>query len=82
MQCYSGGYLATCLYNYFASQIGPNWALTAAHCVHDAAAEADLPANSLSLVLGVHDRTNLTARARCHILAKCVTIICAQKSVC
>ena len=46
------------------SQIGPNWALTAAHCVHDDETEAALPANSLSLVLGVHDRRRLTSRAR------------------
>ena len=46
------------------SQIGPNWALTAAHCVHDEETEAALPASSLYLVLGVHDRTRLTARAR------------------
>ena len=51
-------------HNHLTTQIGPNWALTAAHCVHDDETEAALPANSLSLVLGVHDRTKLTARAR------------------
>ena len=45
-------------------QIGPNWALTAAHCVNVTDTEAPLPAESLTLMLGVHDRTKLPEDTR------------------
>ena len=50
--------------NIFFSQIGSNWALTAAHCVYDNDLEENFPANSLTVVFGVHNRTKLTARTR------------------
>ena len=42
-------------------QVGTQWMITAAHCVHDSKKdETDaielLPANSLSVMLGLHDK--------------------------
>ena len=48
----------------FFSQIGSNWALTAAHCVYDSDLEENFPASSLTVVFGLHNRTKLTARTR------------------
>ena len=46
----------------FSSQIGTQWMITAAHCVHDSKEDASdqielLPASSLSVMLGLHDKT-------------------------
>ena len=43
------------------AQVGTQWMITAAHCVHDSKKdETDaielLPANSLSVMLGLHDK--------------------------
>ena len=38
-------------------QIGNRFALTAAHCLYDDNNEELLPASSLSVILGVHDRS-------------------------
>ena len=45
-------------------QVGSNWAVTAAHCVYSEEAEGPVEAVHLSLFLGVHDRGQLTSRAR------------------
>ena len=43
-------------------QIGSNWMLTAAHCVYRQ--EVLLPATSLTLVLGLHDKSDSTEETR------------------
>ena len=48
------------------SQIGSNWALTAAHCVYNNDLEENFPASSLTVLFGIHNRTKLTARTRWH----------------
>ena len=45
-------------------QVGANWAVTAAHCVYNEEAEGRVEAATLSLVLGVHDRSQLTPMAK------------------
>ena len=40
----------------FPLQIANNWVLTAAHCLFDDDNEEILPANSFSVLLGMHDR--------------------------
>ena len=47
-------YLFKVAYFHF-EQIGSTWVVTAAHCVHDKSGEI-IPARSLSIMLGLHDR--------------------------
>ena len=49
----------------FVPQVGTQWMITAAHCVHDSKKDNDietddielLPANSLSVMLGLYNKT-------------------------
>ena len=49
--------------SYFSvPQVGTQWMITAAHCVHDSKKDPTddielLPANSLSVMLGLHDKS-------------------------
>lgn len=44
--------------------MGPNWAITGAHCVYSEDGEGPMEAASLSLFLGVHDKSQLTPMAK------------------
>ena len=46
----------------FFPQVGTQWMITAAHCVHDNKKDKEdvielLPTNSLSVLLGLHDKS-------------------------
>ena len=45
-------------------QIGNRFALTAAHCLYDDDNKEVLPASSLSIMLGLHDRSKVTEENR------------------
>ena len=53
-------------------QVGTQWMITAAHCVHDSKKDDDietddielLPANSLSVMLGLHDKSRKSEEMR------------------
>ena len=44
------------------AQIGTNWLLTAAHCLYEE--KEQIPARSLAVLLGLHDRRKTTEELR------------------
>ena len=50
--------------NSLSPQIGNRFALTAAHCLYDDDKEELLPASSFSIMLGIHNRRNITEPSR------------------
>ena len=60
----SGSWLLGCFIAKTNSQIGPNWALTAAHCVHDNDTSEAVHPSSLSVMLGVDNRRTLNCLTR------------------
>ena len=66
----------------FASQVGTQWMITAAHCVHDSKKdETDtielLPANSLSVMLGLHDKNKKKEEMRWLDWKRDLTVLCS-----
>ena len=69
----------------FVPQVGTQWMITAAHCVHDRKKETDietddielLPANSLSVMLGLHDKSRKSEKMRWLDGRQPLTVLCS-----
>ena len=90
MQCHLGqlllkltnSYWSTSFSFFFLFQIGSNWAITAAHCGYDKDLEENFPASSLTIVLGLHNRTRMNAHARYCPVSTNQNSLCYQESAC
>ena len=66
-------------------QVGTQWMITAAHCVHDSKKDEDdvielLAANSLSVMLGLHDKNKKKEEMRWLDQRIPLTVLCSPGS--
>ena len=62
-------------------QVGSNWLLSASHCLYDSGAEEAMDAAGVSVMLGLHDRTNPGEAGRCGVLAAITRFVIIRKVV-